>query len=155
MMNGIRIAEGGALDLDAVMTIMNKAFDPVYGETWTVAQCTGALSLPGAQLLIARGDQSALGFALFRHVLDEAELLLIAVRPNRQRSGVGAQLMSSVVEKLKGAGVTSIHLEMRIDNPAFAFYRQLGFDQIGQRREYYRGLDGRLRDAITLKLEIG
>jgi [ribosomal protein S18]-alanine N-acetyltransferase len=154
MMTELAIAEGSALDLDAVMTVMNKAFDPTYGETWTVAQCSGALSLPDAHLMIAREGQSALGFALFRRVLDEAELLLIAVRPNRQRSGVGAQLLSRVVEKLKCENVTSIHLEMRIDNPAFAFYKRFGFDQVGQRREYYRGLDGRLRDAITLKLEI-
>ena len=57
MTANIEICEASALDLDQVMAVMNKAFDPCYGEAWTAAQCAGALSLPGAALFLARADR--------------------------------------------------------------------------------------------------
>lgn len=150
----VEIAEAGIADLDAVMTVMNKAFDPRHGEAWTAPQCAGVLSLPGSFLLIARSGSKTLGFALVRTVADEAELLLIAVRPDGQRSGVGVKLIQNVTLRLEHAGVKILHLEVRADNPALAFYNRLGFEKIGLRRDYYRGHDGKLTDAVTLRRRI-
>lgn len=155
MTGEVEIAEAGVPDLDAVMTVMNRAFDPSHGEAWTAPQCAGVLSLPGSQLLIARKAGKPLGFALVRSVADEAELLLIAVRPDVQRSGVGLKLIEQVTGRLVQEGVKFLHLEVRSNNPALAFYERLGFGQIGLRRDYYRGLDGKLTDAITLSRQIG
>lgn len=151
----VEIAEAGIADLDAVMTVMNKAFDPRHGEAWTAPQCAGVLSLPGSFLLIARNGSKALGFALVRTVADEAELLLIAVRPDDQRSGVGVKLIQNVTLRLVRDGVKILHLEVRADNPALAFYNRLDFKKIGLRRHYYRGHDGKLTDAVTLSRRIG
>lgn len=154
MTAALEITEAGALDLDKVMTVMNKAFDPRYGEAWTAAQCAGVLSLPGSLLLIARAGERVLGFALARSVADEAELLLIAVRPDSQRCGTGQRLVSQIIDQLREEGVKKLHLEMRTDNPALAFYNNLGFEQVGLRRNYYRGADGQLTDAATLSRQI-
>ena len=148
------IVEAGALDLDKVMIVMNKAFDPRHGEAWTAAQCAGILSLPGSLLLIASAGERTLGFALARSVADEGELLLIAVCPARQRRGTGERLVRKIIEHLAGNGVKKLHLEMRTDNPALAFYNHLGFRQVGLRRDYYRGSDGQLTDAATLSCQI-
>jgi [ribosomal protein S18]-alanine N-acetyltransferase len=150
----IKIAEASALDLDKVMIVMKKAFDPRFGEAWTAAQCAGILSLPGSLLLIARSDDRTLGFALARSVADEGELLLIAVGPDHQRHGTGKSLVKKMIEHLVDNGVKKLHLEMRTDNPALAFYNSLGFQQVGLRRDYYRGSEGQLTDAATLSLEI-
>ncbi len=150
----VEIAEASALDLEKVMIVMKKAFDPRHGEAWTAAQCAGILSLPGSLLLIARSGDRTLGFALARSVADEGELLLIAVSPDRQRRGTGKWLVKKIIERLVDKGVKKLHLEMRTDNPALAFYNDLGFQQVGLRRDYYRRSDGQLTDAATLSLEI-
>ena len=154
MKDGLDIVEASALNLDEVMTVMNKAFDPRYGEAWTAAQCTGALSLPGGALFLARAGRRALGFALARSVADEAELLLIAVRPDGQRCGVGQGLVARIVDHYSRRGINKLHLEVRTDNPALAFYHRLGFEQVGLRRNYYHRSDGQLTDAVTLSLKI-
>lgn len=154
MTENVDIVEVGALDIDEVMTVMTKAFDPRNGEAWTAAQCAGALTLPGSILLVARAGKRTLGFALARSVADEAELLLIAVRPDSQRRGAGQGLVAKIVEHYAHQGVRKLHLEVRTENPALAFYSHLGFAQTGLRRNYYRRSDGQLTDAATLTLEI-
>jgi len=150
----IDIAEADTRDLDEVMSVMTRAFDPRNGEAWTAAQCAGALSLPGSILFLARRNGRALGFALARSVADEAELLLIAVRPDGQRSGAGRELIQKIVSHYAAEGIKRIHLEVRTDNPALAFYDCFGFVQSGLRRNYYRRSDGQFTDAATLSLEI-
>lgn len=150
----LNIVEASALDLDKVMAVMNNAFDPRHGEAWTAAQCAGALSLPGSLLLIARAGDHTLGFAMARSVADEGELLLIAVCPTRRRCGTGQRLVEKIIEHLAEKGIKKLHLEMRTDNPALAFYSCLGFQQVGIRRDYYRGSEGQLTDAATLSLQI-
>jgi ribosomal-protein-alanine N-acetyltransferase len=145
------VRTGGAADLDQIMPVMNAAFDPLFGERWTIAQLAGALVLPGTDLMVAEVGSRIAGFALVRHVADEAEILLIATHPQFQRQRVGTALLETVFNKLKQDDVAFIHIEMRVDNPALAFYHQFEFAIIGHRRDYYRGLDGRLRDAMTLR----
>jgi [ribosomal protein S18]-alanine N-acetyltransferase len=154
MNEDIRLVDGGVPDLDAAMTVMNAAFNPVFGETWSAPQFGGALSLPGAQMFLARRQTATVGFALTRRLLDEAELLLLAVRPEYTRKGIGRQLLDHVVEKLREVDVAFIHIEVRIDNPAIDFYERLDFIRVGLRRDYYRGIDGKYRDAITFKRRI-
>jgi len=145
-----QLIEGTAVDLDEVMATMHAAFDPTFGEAWTRGQCSGILGLGGVWLLLARCDGQAAGFALSRVVLDEAELLLLAVQPMNRRLGVGGALLAAVADEARIRGAVRIHLEMRDGNPAAHLYEGAGFHEIGRRKRYYRGRDGSSFDAITL-----
>lgn len=149
----ISITVHGIDGLADVMSVMNRAFDAQYGEAWTAAQCTGVISMPGAQLLIARTPHAA-GFALVRAIHDEAELMLLAVRPDVQRQGIGRALLEQSVTAARASGAVSYFLEVRSDNPARRLYEDFGFEQVGVRREYYRGVDGLRRDALTYRLSL-
>jgi ribosomal-protein-alanine N-acetyltransferase len=145
------LVDGGLADLDEVMGTMTTAFDPLFGEAWTRGQCAGILALPGVWITLARdGRGQPAGFALARAVLDEAELLLLAVRPEMRRSGVGTQLLDTIARDAKSRGAIELHLEMRSNNSAASLYSAAGFHEIGRRPRYYRGRDGRAFDAITL-----
>ena len=148
----IRLADGKSADLPAVMTIMNGAFSPSFGEAWTRSQCAGILPMAGVSLVLAHdnGRESPVGFSLFRTIADEAELLLLAVAPDRQHRGIGRLLLEQFVEQARGAGASRVHLEVRDGNPAVQMYRRAGFRPAGRRPNYYRGSDGRQYDAITL-----
>jgi ribosomal-protein-alanine N-acetyltransferase len=146
----IAIASGGIADLDDVMAVMNDSFDPCYGEAWTAPQCAGLLPMPGVWLTLALDGDEVIGFALARVIADEAELLLLAVRGNKQRRGVGKLLLGAFVARASARGARRLHLEVREGNHAVKLYNDGGFTQVGRRRSYYSGRDGQIYDALTL-----
>lgn len=144
------IVEADAAAIDSIMDIMNLAFDPSFGEAWQREQCLGILGLPGVWLSLAtRGDQVE-GFALSRIVVDEAELLLIAVSPQTRRRGTGAALIDNTINEAKERGAVRVHIEVRDGNPALSLYQRFGFTPVGRRRGYYLGKFGQSFDALTL-----
>ena len=154
-MSSIHIAEAGISALDDVMAIMSEAFDPGYGEAWTEQQALSMLALPGVWLSIASIGGRPAGFALNRMVVDEAELLLLAVARDSRRQGVGMALIerSRIIARQRNG--CRLHLEVRHNNPAIALYNKAGFSLIGRRPGYYRGIDGQIHDALTLSCSLG
>ena len=137
------------------MDVMTQAFDPAYGEAWTLSQLAGVMTMPGTWLTIARVDAAVLGFALVRSVLDECELLLLAVQPSWRERGVGRALLADSLKTARRRGIRSMNLEVRASNNAIKLYENLGFEYVHHRPGYYRGQDGQLHDALSLRLEIG
>ncbi|MFN3727265.1 MAG: ribosomal protein S18-alanine N-acetyltransferase [Allosphingosinicella sp.] len=150
MSEAVAIEEGGLADLPAVMTVMETAFDPCFGEAWTASQCAGLLPLPGVWLSVARIGDEAVGFALARAIAGEAELLLLAVRPDAQGRGVGKSLLNHFFRESLTRGADHLHLEVRDGNDAIKLYTRLGFSIVGRRRNYYNGRDGQQYDALSL-----
>jgi ribosomal-protein-alanine N-acetyltransferase len=146
----IAIAEGGILDLDAMMNVMDDSFDPAYGEAWTAPQCAGLMPMPGVWLTLARDGEDVVGFALARVVAGEAELLLLAVKRDGQRNGIGAKLLDRFAHIARNRGAERLHLEVRDGNHAIKLYSKAGFSEVGRRKQYYRGSDGQVYDALTL-----
>lgn len=95
---------------------------------------------------------SAQGFALLRVVLDEAEVLTLAVAPAARGQGHGTALLSAALAQAAKRGATRLFLEVAADNAAArALYMRAGFVQTGQRRGYYARA-GRLPvDALLLE----
>jgi ribosomal-protein-alanine N-acetyltransferase len=146
----LRIDSAGARDLDEVMGIMTAAFDPRFGEAWTRSQCAGILPMHGVVMKLARSaDGAPLGFALFRTVADEAELLLLAVDPHHRQQGVGRNLLENFMDSARAEGASQVHLEVRENNPAIQMYSSAGFVAVGRRPQYYCGEDGGRFDALT------
>ena len=148
----IALSAGGSDDLDGVMRVMESAFGDTYGEAWTRSQCAGILPMAGVSLMVARDEDSetTVGFSLFRNVADDAELLLLAVQPDRHREGIGTLLLDDFLDRARAKGATRVHLEVRDGNPAVSMYSACGFSPIGRRRNYYRATNGQRFDAITL-----
>jgi ribosomal-protein-alanine N-acetyltransferase len=151
--------------VDRIMAVMDAAFDPAFGEAWNRRQVADALTLSNTRALVIDQagalipdgpDQPGIpaGFVLTRHVLDEEELLLIAVAPEARRRGIGAALMQRMIADARRRGITRIFLEMRRGNPAIHLYDRFGFEPIGERRNYYRMENGERIDAITFGLTI-
>jgi ribosomal-protein-alanine N-acetyltransferase len=140
--------------VEDIMPVMDAAFDPAFGEAWTSGQCLGMLSITGSRLLVAHLNKKIVGFALYRTVFEESELLLIATHPDTQRLGVGYSLTKAVIDQSSDEGAKMVFLEVRQGNPALALYLRVGFLQVGQRENYYRGKSGDYFNALTLRYEI-
>jgi [ribosomal protein S18]-alanine N-acetyltransferase len=150
----IELDLGDAKDVPEIISVMEASFDPKYGEAWTAGQCVSALALPGARLAIARSAGQACGFAIWRSVLDESELMLIATDPTLRNRGIASDLLKMILSNLKANGIKTLHVEVRSDNPALEFYGKHDFEQVGKRSNYYRRLDEGTADAITLRLQL-
>lgn len=150
----IEIVHGTPADIATLNAIMADAFDPRFGEAWTPSQCIGMIALPGVWFSIAWSGNRPAGFALARVVADEAELLLLAIRPAVRRRGIGTALLRSIVSDTKERGADTLHLEVRANNEAVRLYHNEGFRKVGERRDYYRGKDGKLFDAHTFSKRV-
>ena len=143
--------------VERIMAVMERAFDPAFGEAWTRRQVEDALLLGTCRyaLIGADGaigdypDAPTAGFYLARAVLDETELLLLAVDPERRRRGLGAALLVHFADAARAGGARRAFLEMRHGNPAARLYEAQGFRKIGERPAYYRSRDGARHDAIS------
>lgn len=92
------------------------------------------------------------GFALLRVVLDEAEVLTLAVLPSAQGRGVGTQLLSTALTQAQARGASRLFLEVAADNAAaLALYARAGFVQAGLRRGYYARTGVKRIDALLLE----
>lgn len=145
-------------DIDRIMEVMVLAFDPAFGEAWNRRQVLDALTIGNCRygLINAQGrppanGEPAAGFFMVRGILDEAELLLIAVRPDMRNKGIGKLLLDLFAHDAANYGHTRLLLEMRSGNPAELLYRSYGFTQIGYRKEYYTSIDGSRLDALTFE----
>lgn len=149
----LAVRRGGLADLDPVMGVMEAAFAPCFGERWSRSQCAGILPMSGVRLTVAEGPDGLVGFSLMRAVMDEAELLLIAVSPAAQGRGVGSALLRQFEADARQSGAALLHLEVRDGNPAVDIYRKAGFRIVGRRRDYYRGPAGESYDALTMAID--
>ncbi|SFS34267.1 GNAT family N-acetyltransferase [Brevundimonas viscosa] len=115
---------------------------------WDAAAFTALLVQPGV-FAAERPD----GFILMRVVADEAEILTLAVRPSARGQGLGGELTAEGLARARARGAERAFLEVAEDNAAArALYARLGFSEVGRRRGYYGGPEGRRRDALLLAL---
>lgn len=144
-MDELKFSSMKSTDIDQVFEIDLKAFpDP-----WTknmLADCIGKFNCE-----VVGTDNKVYGYAIFSTVLDEAELLHIAVDPSQQHQGLGSKLMERILQLASDKGVKHWFLEVRESNrAAINLYQKYGFQMMGRRRSYYKNQDGRREDALTM-----
>ena len=105
-------------------------------------------------LFLGRARQPA-GFVLSRLVVDEAEILSVALERTARGRGAARLLMAQHLQGLAHAGAVRVHLEVEEGNaPAFALYRRFGFTQSGLRPGYYARPDGSRATAVSMTKEL-
>lgn len=87
-----------------------------------------ALSGPSSTILAARQDGELVGTAMVGHDGHRGAVYYVGVRPDVQKSGVGARLMAAAERWLKERGVPKLNVMVRTDNlTARGFYERLGY----------------------------
>lgn len=108
----------------------------------------------GDGLFVGR-DGIVQGFCLSRVVLDEAEILTIAIAPPLRSRDYAGALLEKHLQALVARRVTRVHLEVDESNrPALALYRRFGFMETGRRVGYYQHADGSRATALTMSLAL-
>ncbi|WP_142415896.1 ribosomal protein S18-alanine N-acetyltransferase [Bartonella massiliensis] len=100
--------------------------------------------------LIERSDQ-ILGFCLCRLILDEAEIITIAVHPHHHQQGMGTLLIDRTLRHLRDKRATKLFLEVESTNlSALNLYQRFEFQKISERLAYYSSKNSR-GDAIIMQ----
>lgn len=135
-----------------IIAIERQAFDIPWSNSMMRDSLEAAHTKVGG--LFKNGKLVA--FVVYAIILDEAELLSMAVSPDHQHQGLGAMLLESVITHAKRKRVEKLHLELRQSNmPALKLYSKYGFEQVGERKAYYPGSQpGEREDAVLMTLQL-
>ncbi len=83
-----------------------------------------------------------LGFIAGSKLSNEARVLMLAVRKEHRRRGIGSALLRKFMAICKSEGLVSIRLEVRTSNiTAIEFYKRFGFNIISFIPNYYTNGD--------------
>ena len=110
-----------------------------FSDPWSENSIASELGNPLSLWLVAMDGETLAGYVGSQAVMGEADMMNVAVSPDYHRQGIAGELVTRLVEELKGRGNHSLALEVRESNfGAIALYQKLGFTQVGYRPGYYR-----------------
>ena len=122
-----------------------------FSDPWSEKSVASELDNKLAFWLVATEGETVAGYIGSQTVLDETDMMNVAVHPDFRRQGIAEALVNELVENLKKMGSHCLTLEVRASNaPAIALYEKLGFREIGRRKNYYRNPR---EDALILRKE--
>ena len=109
-----------------------------FSDPWSENSVRSELDNPLSTWLVALEGETVLGYVGSQTVLDEADIMNVAVAPGYRRQGIARLLLERLEEALRTRKVHSLTLEVRASNePAKALYASLGYVQVGRRPNYY------------------
>lgn len=137
-----------ASDIPAVLRIEQA----VQSHPWTEKLLVEGLQAAYLSSVLVEQDQ-VIGFCILQKVLDEANLLLMAIAPAQQGRGLGTQLLTESLAAL-GYKTSVVFLEVRESNiAAQRLYEKAGFSQIDLRKNYYPTATGK-EHAVIMALTL-
>ena len=122
-----------------------------FSDPWSEKSVASELNNKLAYWLVALEENVVAGYIGSQTVMEETDMMNVAVHPDYRRKGIAEALVNGLVEALKEQGSHCLTLEVRASNePAKMLYEKLGFSQIGRRPKYYRNPR---EDALILRKE--
>ena len=122
-----------------------------FSDPWSERSIASELDNKLAFWLVATEGEQVAGYIGSQTVMDETDMMNVAVHPDFRRKGIAEALVNALVENLMEMGSHCLTLEVRASNaPAIALYEKLGFAEIGRRKNYYRNPR---EDALILRKE--
>lgn len=123
-------------DLDPVLFIERQAFTHPWSREHFLQEITSSRGIP----LVGEYQGVIIGYICLSVLLDEAQILNIAVDTNFRNRNVGYQLMQHATKAAVERGARTLLLEVRqSNNAAIILYEKLGFSRDGIRKKYYEG----------------
>lgn len=126
-------------DIAAVMDIE----DSVYEFPWTAQIFRDCLRV-GYICRLCVQDNAIVGYYIVSTGAGDAHILNLCVVRDKQNSGYGRKMMQQVLLDVREVDVDTVLLEVRPSNQAAVhLYDDMGFNRIGERKDYYPAPAGR------------
>jgi len=144
----IKIVKMQASHVASVAAMERECFGK---DAWSENSVASELTNPLSLWLVAMDGDEVAGYVGSQTVMDETDMMNIAVHPDHRRQGIAGALVEALVDALRENGSHCLTLEVRVSNaPARALYEKKGFTQVGLRKNYYRNPR---EDACILRKE--
>lgn len=135
----MKIRQFARQDLWQILAVQGKC---PQAAQWVESDYARLARDSGGMILVAELETmtppKVLGFAALHRIIDEAELLNLAVDPAHQYQGVGKALLDEARRRLLEQGAKRVYLEVRLSNrAALALYYSVGFGLHSLRKDYY------------------
>lgn len=145
-MQPISIRDMTLSDIPEVVAIEAASFTTPWSET----SLRSEIGSFGSIARVAVPEGHVVGYMIAKKVLDEAQLLDLAVMQACRRQGIAGLLMEDLIQTLRNSGTAKLYLEVRASNVAAIYlYESLDFITTGVRKNYY---NNPLEDAILMAL---
>ena len=120
-------------------------------EAWSEKSVASELNNPLSFWLVAVDGDNVAGYVGSQTVMDESDMMNVAVHPDYRKQGIATALIVGLVEELRKRGSRCLTLEVRASNEnAISVYQKLQFQEVGRRKNYYRNPK---EDALILRKE--
>lgn len=135
-------------DLEQIKDNLSKDFD----DFWNYEILKEELNSKTSEYIVAKNsNNSIVGFAGIKIILDEAEIMNIVTKKEERHQGIGKLLLKEIIRISKENNICLINLEVNAKNTiAINLYKKYNFKEVGLRKKYYNGQD----DAILMTLKI-
>ena len=121
-------------DIDQVAVIEKEAFSI----PWTKEGLRSFFDRDDTQYLVAEKEGEILGYCGYLAVIDEADILNVAVKSEYRGQHIGTELVKRLIEEGQKAGIFRFTLEVRQSNScAIHLYEKAGFVAAGIRKNFY------------------
>lgn len=133
-------------DLKAVASIEQAA----YAFPWSLDVFKSCLKV-GYSCWVGEVGGEVVAYGILSVGAGEAHVMNVCVAPRWQGHGYGRKMMQHLMQAARAHRADMMLLEVRPSNKAAVqLYRQLGFNEIGRRKDYYPAAGGRREDALVL-----
>jgi len=123
-----------------------------FSDPWSENSVASELNNPLSFWLVALDGERVAGYVGSQTVMDESDMMNVAVHPDYRKQGIATALIVGLVEELRNRGSHCLTLEVRASNEtAISVYRKLEFQEVGRRKNYYRNPR---EDALILRKEL-
>ena len=93
-------------------------------------------------IVAKKQNDEIVGFAGFKAIIDEADIMNIVVNKNYRNQGIGTFLLNNLISYAQKLKLCTITLEVNEKNlPAISLYKKFNFEKLGIRKNYYNGTD--------------
>jgi ribosomal-protein-alanine N-acetyltransferase len=146
---GLKIRNMCEQDVDAVYGIESDIFPMPWPKRSFVFEVGNARN---TYAIVATDEDVVVGYAVGWFVGKELHIGNVAVRRDRQGTGVGRSLLENLMDEASKRGADYITLEVRASNVrAIGLYRRYGFKGVAIRPRYYTD-NG--EDALVMLAEL-
>ena len=130
-------------DFNIIKDVLQEEFD----DFWTPGVFKTELESNLSKYIVAIENETIVGFAGIIILPDDVEITNIVTKKSERKKGIGKLLLDKLIEMAKETGKDNISLEVNEkNNAAINLYKKAGFEDVGRRKKYYKGID----DAIIM-----
>lgn len=122
-----------------------------FDNFWNLDILKDELKSSNSKFIVAKLENEIVGFAGAKFIIDEADIMNIAVKSSYRKQGIASLLLKNLIDICKNNNMNSINLEVNERNfPAINLYKKYEFLEVGRRKKYY----DKKFDAILMRIII-